>query len=112
VDTKDGSVRRARNLRFNTPVLPGAASARLTVGLLVAGAGATTTELLGLAAAGIGDEEAAVVLDQGLLDLALRLLVDVLLVVCYNSLGDRLPDGCGRKCQNLIRKDRGYFEAF
>ena len=53
----------------------------LTVRLLVAGAGTGTAELLGLHAAVVGDEEGAVVGDEGLLKLVLAVLVDVLLVV-------------------------------
>ena len=64
-----------------------------TVGLLEPGASTATAELLGLAAAGIGDEEGAVVPDEDVLDLLLGLLVDVLLVVSDESLGYALPDG-------------------
>ena len=54
---------------------------RLTVRLLVTGAGTGTAELLGLHAPVVGDEEGAVVGDEGLLKLVLAVLVDVLLVV-------------------------------
>lgn len=54
----------------------------LSVGLLVPGAGTWTAELLGLHAAVVRDEESAVVGDEGLLELVLAVLVDVLLVVC------------------------------
>ena len=53
----------------------------LTVRLLVTGAGTGTAELLGLHAPVVGDEEGAVVGDEGLLKLVLAVLVDVLLVV-------------------------------
>lgn len=65
----------------------------LTVGLLVAGAGTLTTELLGLAPPVVGDEECAVVLDESLLDLVLGVLIDELLVVGDDGLGDGLTDG-------------------
>ena len=65
----------------------------LTVGLLVPGAGTGTSELLGLAPPVVGDEECAVVLDEGLLELVLGVLVDVLLVVGDDGLGDGLADG-------------------
>ena len=65
----------------------------LTVGLLVAGAGTLTAELLGLAPPVVGDEEYAVVLDEGLLELVLGVLVDKLLVVGDDGLGDGLADG-------------------
>lgn len=65
----------------------------LTVGLLVAGAGTLTAELLGLAPPVVGDEECAVVLDEGLLELVLGVLVDELLVVGDDGLGDGLADG-------------------
>ena len=65
----------------------------LTVGLLEPGASTATTELLGLTAPGIGDEEGAVVSDEDILDLLLGLLVDVLLVEGDEGLGDGLADG-------------------
>ena len=65
----------------------------LTVGLLVAGAGTGTAELLGLAPPVVGDEECAVVLDESLLELVLGVLVDELLVVCDDGLSDGLADG-------------------
>ena len=65
----------------------------LTVGLLVAGAGTGTAELLGLAPPVVGDEECAVVLDESLLELVLGVLVDELLVVGDNGLGNGLADG-------------------
>lgn len=49
----------------------------LTVGLLVARSSAVTTELLGLASAGVRHQEGAVVGDQGVLELALGGLVNV-----------------------------------
>jgi len=63
-----------------------------TVGFLEPGAGTATTELLGLAAARIGNEECTVVPDEDVLDLLLGLLIDVLLVVSDESLGDALTD--------------------
>ena len=50
----------------------------LSVGLLESGAGTLTTKLLGLAAAGVGDKEGTVVLNQSLLEQVLAVLVDVL----------------------------------
>ena len=60
---------------------------------LVSGAGAGTTELLGLAAAVVGDEQGAVVGNKELLDVVLGVLVDELLVVRDDGLGDSLTDG-------------------
>ncbi|CAL9093231.1 unnamed protein product [Musa acuminata var. zebrina] len=57
------------------------------------GTGAATTELLGLAPAGIRDEKSSVVADEDVLDLLLGLLVDVLLVEGDEGLGDALADG-------------------
>ena len=54
---------------------------RLTVRLLVPGTRTGTAELLGLHAPVVGNEEGAVVGDEGLLELVLAVLVDVLLVV-------------------------------
>jgi hypothetical protein len=65
----------------------------LTVRLLEAGAGTLTTELLGLAAAVVGNEEGSVELDEGLLEEVLGVLVDELLVVGDEGLGDGLTDG-------------------
>lgn len=53
----------------------------LTVGLLEARAGTLTTELLGLATTGIGDEKSAVELDESGLQGVLGVLIDVLGVV-------------------------------
>jgi hypothetical protein len=68
-------------------------SIHLTVRLLVPGAGTATTELLGLRTAVVGNEECAVVLNESLLQLVLGVLVDVLLVVGNEGLGDGLTDG-------------------
>lgn len=53
----------------------------LPVGFLVTSTGTWTTELLWLAPSVVGDEKGAVVGDQGLLQLVLAVLIDVLLVV-------------------------------
>ena len=71
--------------------LPFASS--LTVRLLESGTGTWTTELLGFAATVVGDEQRAVVLGQGLLQQVLAVLIDELLVVGDQGLGDRLADG-------------------
>ncbi len=65
----------------------------LSVRLLETGAGTTTTKLLGLAAAVVGDEEGAVKGDEGLLEQVLGVLVDKLLVVGDEGLGNGLTDG-------------------
>ncbi|CAL9779551.1 unnamed protein product [Musa acuminata subsp. burmannicoides] len=65
----------------------------LTVRLLEAGTSAPATELLGLAAAGIGNEECTVIADKDVFDLLLGLLINVLLIESYDSLGDALADG-------------------
>lgn len=49
----------------------------LTVGLLVAGAGSRSTELLGLAATRVSDQQGPVVLDQDVLDLFLGSLIHI-----------------------------------
>lgn len=66
---------------------------RLTVRFLVPRARTWTAELLGLAPSVVGNEQCAVVLDKRLLELVLRVLVDVLLVVGDDGLGDGLTDG-------------------
>lgn len=65
----------------------------LTVRLLVSGTGTRTAELLGLAPTVVGNEEGTVVLDEGLLEQVLAVLIDVLLVVGDQGLGDGLTDG-------------------
>lgn len=72
--------------------LPGIAY-RLTVGLLETGTGTRTTELLGLATTVVGNEEGTVVLGKSLLEHVLAVLIDVLLVVGDQGLGDGLTDG-------------------
>jgi hypothetical protein len=66
---------------------------RLTVRLLEAGTGTGTTKLLGLAAAVVGNEEGSVELDKSLLEKVLGVLIDELLVVGDQGLGDSLSDG-------------------
>lgn len=68
-------------------------SARLTVGLLVPCASTRSTELLGFRATVVGDKQGAVVLHKSLLELVLGVLVNVLLVVGDDGLGDGLADG-------------------
>jgi hypothetical protein len=65
---------------------------RLTVRLLVPRARTWTAELLGLAPPVVGNEQCAVVLDEGLLELVLRVLVDVLLVVGDDGFGNGLAN--------------------
>merc|ERR1712044_86145 len=64
----------------------------LTVGLLVAGTGAGTTELLRFAATGIGDEQCAVELNKDVLDFLLALFIDIFLVVGNQGFGEGLTD--------------------
>jgi hypothetical protein len=66
---------------------------RLTVRLLETRASTLTTELLGLAAAVVGNEEGSVELDESLLEEVLGVLIDELLVVGDQGLGDGLSDG-------------------
>lgn len=66
---------------------------RLSVRLLETGTGTPTTKLLGLATTVVGDEEGTVELDKGLLEEVLGVLVDELLVVGDEGLGDGLTDG-------------------
>lgn len=80
----------------NTPQRPKRPSQSLlplSVRLLVPGTSAGTTELLGLAATVVGDQQGAVELDKGLLKQVLGVLVDELLVVGDEGLGDGLTDG-------------------
>lgn len=55
--------------------------------------GTLTTKLLGLATTVVGDEEGTVELDESLLEEVLGVLVDELLVVGDEGLGDGLTDG-------------------
>merc|ERR1712110_595534 len=53
----------------------------------------TTSKLLGLVPPGVSDQQGAVVLDKDVLDLLLALLINVLLVVGDQGLGESLSDG-------------------
>lgn len=64
----------------------------LTVGLLESGTGTWTAELLGLATTVVGNEEGTVELGQGLLEQVLGVLIDELLVIGDQGLGDCLSD--------------------
>ena len=76
------------------PLLPTPThTTHLTVGFLVPRTCAWTAKLLGLAPPVVGNEECAVVLYEGLLELVLRVLVDVFLVIGDDGLGDGLTDG-------------------
>jgi hypothetical protein len=68
-------------------------SGSLTVRFLVAGTGTWTTELLWLGASRVGNKECTVVLDESLLELVLGVLIDELLVVGDDGLGDGLANG-------------------
>ena len=81
----------------------------LTVRLLVPGAGTETSELLGLAATGVSNEEGPVVGQEDVLDLLLGGLVHKLLVVGNNSLREGLADGYReeeRKKKERRKKER------
>jgi len=81
-------VSQARNHQKRT--LAARCDHRSSVRLLESGSGTFTTELLGLASSGIGDEEGLVVLEEDFLELSLALFVMVLLVVGEEGLGDSL----------------------
>lgn len=61
--------------------------------LAVPDAAARTSKLLRLASSVIGNKQRSVVLDEGLLQGVLAVLVDEFLVVCDDRLGDGLTDG-------------------
>ena len=65
----------------------------LTVRLLVSCSGSGTSKLLGLIPSGISDQQGTVELDEDVLDLLLALLVNKLLVVGDQGLGEGLSDG-------------------
>merc|ERR1719205_477431 len=65
----------------------------LTVGLLVSGTSAGAAKLLGLVPPGVSNQQGPVKLHKNVLDLLLGLLINVLLVVCNQGLGQGLPDG-------------------
>merc|ERR550519_3328918 len=64
----------------------------LTVGLLVSGARPRASKLLGFVPPGVGDQQRPVELHKDILDLLLGLLVNILLVVSDQGLGQRLSD--------------------
>ena len=59
---------------------------------------APTSKLLRLASSVISDQQRSVVLDKGLLQRVLAVLIDVLLIVCNDRLGDGLTDGVDLGC--------------
>ena len=65
----------------------------LSVRLLVSGSGTWTTELLGLASSRVSDDQRSIVSDEGVSDLLLGGLIDVLLVVSQKTLSYGLTDG-------------------
>merc|ERR1719438_456685 len=70
----------------------------LTVGLLVSGTSAGAAKFLGLVPPGVSNQQGPVKLHKDVLDLLLGLLINVLLVVCNQGLGQRLPDGIHLAC--------------
>jgi len=64
----------------------------LTVRLLEASTGTTTTELLWLWATRIGNKEGTIVVHEDVLDLTLGGLIHIFLVPCHQRLGDGLAD--------------------
>lgn len=73
--------------RGTTPPSP------LTITLLIPRARARAAKLFRFAAAVVGHEQGAIVLNQGLLQLVLGVLVHVLLVIGHDRLGNGLADG-------------------
>ncbi len=67
-------------------------SLRLTVRLLVAGTSARAAELLGLAASGVSDKEGSIICYEEVLDGLLGSLINELLGVSDDALGDGLTD--------------------
>lgn len=84
---------------------------RLTVGLLETSTGTWTTELLGLAAAVVGDEEGTVELGEGLLQQVLGVLIDEPInTVSQSSIAfsiRHLRFGWGRGLVLLVEGDQG-----
>jgi len=70
----------------------------LTVRLLVSGSGSGTSKLLRLASSVIRNQERSVVLNKGLLQCVFAVLIDELLVICNDRLGDSLTDGVNLRC--------------
>merc|ERR550525_55192 len=65
----------------------------LTVRLLVSCSGSWTSKLLGLVSSWISDQQGTIKLDKDVLDLLLALLVNKLLIVGHQRLGQCLSDG-------------------
>jgi hypothetical protein len=65
----------------------------LTVGLLISGSGTRTTELLRLASSRVSDNQRSVISDEEVLELLLGGLIDELLIVSEETLGNSLTDG-------------------
>lgn len=75
---------------------------KLTVRLLVAGAGTGATELLGLASAGISHQQSSIVLDEHLLDRPLGGLVNVWSVQEKNRALGTIPNPVAVKDKSHI----------
>lgn len=74
----------------------------LTIRFLVAGTSTWTTELLGLTATRVGDQERTIVVNQDIAKLLLGSFVNEFLAVGNNGLGDSLTDGYRKKRAKYI----------
>src|SRR3989338_3735222 len=87
--------KKKNNTQIVKPIKQKKSFVRLTVRLGEARAGRVTTPLLGFGAAGIGDEEGAVISEVLALDVELFDFVGELLEVSDEALSDGLADGVG-----------------
>jgi len=78
-------------------------SPHLTVRFLESGSGSGTSKLLRLTTSVIGHQQGSVVSDKLLLYDVLASLINVLLVVGDNGLGDGLTDGVDLRCVSTAR---------
>ena len=65
----------------------------LSVRFLVSSSGTWTSELLWLASSRVGNDQRSVITNEGISDLLLGSLINVLLIVSEETLGDGLTDG-------------------
>lgn len=76
---------------------------RSTITLLVSCSCSRPTKLLRLAPSVVRHQQCPIVLHQSLLQLILRMLIDVFLVVCHYRLGDCLTDSIDLRCVTAAR---------
>jgi len=82
-----------------------------TIRFLVSGSGTWATKLLGLTSSAIRNQQCSVVLHECLLQLVLRVFVDVFLVESDNRFCDSLPYGIDLRCMTTTGNSYSNVDA-